>query len=56
MSSCSFQPEFINKQFIRRYLSLFVESSLYYTDEESDLTRSEYSGGNTLFALDLTLI
>ena len=52
--SLPFQPNFTNKQFIRSYLSLFVETGQYYSDEGNDLTRSEYAGGNTLFAFDLT--
>ena len=50
-----FQSDFTNKQFIRSYLSLFVETSQYYPDEGiNNLTRTEYVGGNTLFAFDLT--
>jgi len=49
-----FQPDFTNKRFIRSYMSLFVETGQYYTDEGNDLTRKDYAGGNTLFAFDLT--
>ena len=49
-----FQLNFTNKQFIRSYLSLFVETGQYYSDEGNNLTKIEYSGGSNLFAFDLT--
>ena len=48
------QPDFDNKNFVRSYLLLFIETNQYYTDEGNSISRSDYGGGHTLFAFDLT--
>jgi len=52
--SKALQPDFDNKNFVRSFLSLFTETNQYYTDEGNSISRSDYGGGHTLFAFDLT--
>jgi len=52
--SKALQPDFDNKKFVRSYFSLFTETNQYYTDEGNIISRSDYGGGHTLFAFDLT--
>ena len=48
------QPNFKEQQFARSFYSLFSELGLANKDEGNDLDISEYDGGNTLYAFDLS--
>ena len=48
------QPDFEHNKFIHSYLSLFLQISQYFADTGLALSRSDFGGGYTLFAFDLT--
>ena len=52
--SSPLQPDFNNNKFIRSYLRLFSQTSQYFADTGLALSRSDFGGGYTLFAFDLT--
>ena len=52
--SSPLQPDFENSKYIRSYLRLFSQTSQYFTDTGLALSRSDFGGGYTLFAFDLT--
>ena len=52
--SSPLQPDFESHKFIRSYLRLFSQTSQYFADMGLALTRSDFGGGYTLFAFDLT--
>ena len=52
--SSPLQPDFENNKYIRSYLRLFSQTSQYFADTGLALSRSDFGGGYTLFAFDLT--
>ena len=52
--SSPLQPDFNNNKFIRSYLRLFSQTSQYFADTGLALSRSDFGGGYTLFAFNLT--
>ena len=48
------EPNFANNQYIAAYMSLFTGTGKHMKDEGNDLDRSDYPGGYTLYAFDLT--
>ena len=48
------QPDFESSKFICSYLRLFLQTSQYFADTGLALSRSDFDGGYTLFAFDLT--
>ena len=52
--SSALQPDFNNNKFIRSYLRLFLQTSQYFADTGLALSRSDFGGVYTLFAINLT--
>ena len=52
--SSPLQPDFENNKFIRSYLRLFSQTSQYFANTGLALSTSDFGGGYTLFAFDLT--
>ena len=52
--SSPLQPDFKNNKYICSYLRLFSQTSQYFADTGLVLSRSDFGGGYTLFAFDLT--
>ena len=52
--SSALQPDFNNNKFIRSYLRLFLQTSQYFADTGLALSWSDFGGGYTLFAFNLT--
>lgn len=48
------EPNFPNNQYIAAYMSLFTGTGKQMKDEGNDLDRTDYPGGYTLYAFDLT--
>ena len=48
------EMNFVEKQYITGYLSLFAGVEKLHRDEGNDITREEYANGFTLYAFDLT--
>ena len=52
--SSPLQPNFNNYKFICSYLRFFSQTFQYFADTGLALSRSDFGGGYTLFAFDLT--
>lgn len=49
-----FQPDFTNKHYLRSYLQTMRAFNYWDTDDTNGLTPSEWAGGYTIYAFDLT--
>ena len=48
------EPNFVTRQTVAAYMSLFSGTGKQQRDEGNDISREDYSGGYTLYAFDLT--
>jgi len=48
------QPDYANNLYIQSYNTLFSGTGIHYNNDGNDITRDNYSQGNTLYAFDLT--
>jgi len=49
-----YEPDFVNKRYIRDYLSLFEGTGTLFTDKSVPITREEFATGYAIWLFDLT--